>query len=210
MLLRQQNDDMSLSSILFTEYRSKVLGLLLLNPNKKFFLREIARLTNTIPGTLKRELDKLVQAGIINFEKSGNQNYYSANQQSSIYEDLANILRKTSGLVDVIKSGLLPLANYIDSAFIFGSMARGTENVGSDIDLMLVGNINFGDVVSVLYPLQTSLGREINPKVFTSSEWLQLSNDKNTFIRDVMSKPRLFVMGTQQDLDNLTKSNGFK
>jgi predicted nucleotidyltransferase len=196
---------MSLSSILFTEYRSKVLGLLLLSPSKQFFLREIARLTNTIPGTLKRELDKLVEAGIINFEKSGNQNYYSANQNSSIYEDLANILRKTSGLVDVIKSGLLPLAEHMDSAFIFGSMARGAENEGSDIDLMIVGNVNFGDVVSVLYPLQTTLAREINPKIFTPIEWLQLSKDKNSFIRDVMSKPRLFVIGTQQDLDKLTK-----
>ena len=196
---------MSLSTILFTEYRSKVLGLILLHPGQQFFLREIARLTHTNPGTLKRELDKLVKAGIINFEKSGNQNYYSANQSSPIFEDLVNILRKTSGLVDVIQSALLPLVEQIDSAFIFGSMASGAVNEGSDIDLMLVGNVNFGDVVSLIYPLQASLAREINPKVFMSSEWLQLSKDKNSFLRDVMSKPRLFVIGTQLDLDQLTK-----
>jgi predicted nucleotidyltransferase len=196
---------MSLSTILFTEYRSKVLGLILLHPGQQFFLREIARLTHTNPGTLKRELDKLVEAGIINFEKSGNQNYYSANQSSPIFEDLVNILRKTSGLVDVIQSALLPLVEQIDSAFIFGSMASGAVNEGSDIDLMLVGNVNFGDVVSLIYPLQASLAREINPKVFMSSEWLQLSKDKNSFLRDVMSKPRLFVIGTQLDLDQLTK-----
>jgi len=196
---------MSLSTILFTEYRSKVLGLILLHPGQQFFLREIARLTHTNPGTLKRELDKLVKAGIINFEKSGNQNYYSANQSSPIFEDLVNILRKTSGLVDVIQSALLPLVEQIDSSFIFGSMASGAVNEGSDIDLMLVGNVNFGDVVSLIYPLQASLAREINPKVFMSSEWLQLSKDKNSFLRDVMSKPRLFVIGTQLDLDQLTK-----
>jgi hypothetical protein len=196
---------MSLSTILFTEYRSKVLGLILLHPGQQFFLREIARLTHTNPGTLKRELDKLVKAGIINFEKSGNQNYYSANQSSPIFEDLVNILRKTSGLVDVIQSALLPLVEQIDSSFIFGSMASGAVNEGSDIDLMLIGNVNFGDVVSLIYPLQASLAREINPKVFMSSEWLQLSKDKNSFLRDVMSKPRLFVIGTQLDLDQLTK-----
>jgi predicted nucleotidyltransferase len=162
-------------------------------------------LTHTNPGTLKRELDKLVEAGIINFEKSGNQNYYSANQSSPIFEDLVNILRKTSGLVDVIQSALLPLVEQIDSAFIFGSMASGAVNEGSDIDLMLIGNVNFGDVVSLIYPLQASLAREINPKVFMSSEWLQLSKDKNSFLRDVISKPRLFVIGTQLVLDQLTK-----
>jgi len=194
---------MSISSILFTEYRSKVLGLILLHPGQKYYLREIARMTNTVPGTLKRELDKLVEAGILEFEKSGHQHYYSANRNSPIFEDLANILRKTSGLVDIIKSSLTTLSKNIDSAFIFGSMASGAESEGSDIDIMVVGMIDFEEVVSVLYPLQKTLAREINPKVFRSSEWLQLLKEKNSFIRDVMSKPRLFVIGTQQDLDHL-------
>jgi predicted nucleotidyltransferase len=190
----------TLSSILFADYRSRVLGLLLLHPERTYYLREIARLTSTIPGTLKRELDKLMEVGLLTVKKVGNQNHYQANRECPIYEDLANVLRKTSGLVDVLMDGLLPLSEKIQSAFVFGSVASGNVNAKSDIDLMLIGDLTYAEVVSLMHPLQEQLGREINPKIFTVKEWQKLMRDNGAFVHDVLSKTKLFIIGNEQQL----------
>jgi predicted nucleotidyltransferase len=191
---------MSLASVLFTDYRRRVLGLLLLHPEQRYYLREVARLTGTVPGTLTRELSKLVDAGVLTVEKVGNQMHYAANRECPIFEELASILRKTSGLADVLGDGLLPLAGKIEVAFVFGSMASGKARAGSDIDLMVIGKVDFGEVVSCLHPLQESLGREINPKLYSHAEWQKLVRGKSAFVRDVLGKPRLFVIGNEQSM----------
>jgi len=191
---------MTLASVLFTDYRRRVLGLLLLHPEQRYYLREIARLTGTVPGTLKRELTKLADAGVLNVEKVGNQVHYMANRDCPIFEELASVLRKTSGLVDVLSEGLMPLASLIEVAFVFGSMASGKANTGSDIDLMVIGEASFAEVVARLHPLQDLLGREINPKLYSRAEWQKLVQAQSAFVRDVLSKPRLFVIGNEQSL----------
>lgn len=191
---------MTLASVLFTDYRRRVLGLLLLHPEQRYYLREIARLTGTVPGTLKRELTKLADAGMLNVEKVGNQVHYTANRDCPIFEELASVLRKTSGLVDVLSEGLMPLAERIEVAFVFGSMASGKTNTGSDIDLMVIGEVSFVEVVARLHPLQDLLGREINPKLYSRAEWQKLVQAQSAFVRDVLSKPRLFVIGNEQGL----------
>jgi predicted nucleotidyltransferase len=191
---------MTLASVLFTDYRRRVLGLLLLHPGQRYYLREIARLTGTVPGTLKRELTKLEQAGVLTVEKVGNQAHYAANRDCPIFEELANILRKTSGLADVLSEGLMPVAEKIDVAFVFGSMASGKANSASDIDLMVIGEVSFADVVARLHPMQETLGREINPKLYTRAEWRKLVHKNSAFVRDVLGKPMLFVIGNEQNL----------
>ena len=190
----------TLSSVLFAEYRSRVLSLLLLHPEQSYYLREIARATGTVPGTLKREMDKLVEVGLLTVKKVGNQNHYQANQECPVYFDLANILRKTSGLTDVMMNALLPLGESITSAFIYGSVASGKANAKSDIDLMLIGEVDYSKVVPLIHPLQEQLGREINPKIFTVKEWSKLIQDNGAFVQDVLSKPKLFIMGNEQQL----------
>lgn len=189
-----------LSSILFSDYRSRVLGLLLLHPERTYYLREIARITGTVPGTLKRELDKLLEVGLLTVKKVGNQNHYRANQDCPVYVDLANVLRKTSGINDVIMNAILPLSENLQNVFIYGSMASGKENIKSDIDLMLIGEINYKEVVHLLHPLQEQLGREINPKILSVKEWGKLIKDNGAFVQDVMNKPKLFIIGNEQQL----------
>lgn len=189
-----------LNSVLFTDYRRKVLDLLLLHPDDQYHLREIARLTGTQPGTLARELAKLVEAGILLKVPVGNQMHYRTNRECPIFTELSSILRKTSGLAETLAAALLPLAEQVELAFIFGSMASGTARAGSDIDLLLIGDLGFAEAVAALYPLQAQLGREINPKVYRHSEWQQLLVEQGAFIRDVLSKPRTMVIGTEQQL----------
>lgn len=190
----------TLSSVLFTEYRSRVLGLLLLHPERSYYLREVARITATVPGTLKREMDKLLEVGLLTVQKVGNQNHYQANRDCPIYEDLANVLRKTSGLSDVLTAALIPISEKLQSAFVFGSVASGKVNAKSDIDLLLIGEVGYSEVVPLLHPLQEQLGREINPKIFAANEWAKLVKDNGAFVHDVLSKPKLFIIGNEQQL----------
>lgn len=186
---------MSLASVLFPNYRRKVLALLLLHPESSYHQREIARLTETQSGTLSRELVKLVAAGLAVKTRVGNQQHYRANRECPIFEELASILRKTSGLTDILAEALSPIADRISAAFVFGSMASGKASAGSDIDLMILGTVTFREVVAVLYPCQETLGREINPKVYQREEWQRLLAEGGAFITDLLEKPKVFVIG---------------
>lgn len=191
---------MSLSSLLFPEYRRRVLGLLLLHPQSQYHVREIARLTSTTPGTLNRELTKLAEVEILIREVSGRQVYYSANRALPIFDELVSILKKTSGLVDVLANVLEPMIDKIKVAFIYGSLARGTENSGSDIDVLIIGDITFQEAVSALYPCQEMLGREINPKVYTKKEWKNFVCKNDAFYQELMNNPKMFIFGDANEL----------
>lgn len=193
----------SLSSILLPGYRRRVLGLLLLHPEESLHGREIARRTGVPPGTLTRELKRLADVGLLNCERRGNQIVYSANRQSPIFGELAGILRKTSGLADVVAEGLESLADRIDVAFIFGSVARGTETQGSDVDLMIIGYVDFGVVVDALHAAQRQLSRDINPKVFTPREWRNRLQRRGPFLREVVASRKLFLIKVKVSLKKL-------
>ncbi|HAT1722153.1 TPA: nucleotidyltransferase domain-containing protein [Legionella pneumophila] len=188
------------TSILFSEYRRRVLALLLLHPDERYHVREIARLTNTTAGTLHRELSKLAKSKVLLREQSGNQVYYQANRNFPIYTELASILKKTSGLVNVLFDFLTPLAEKIEVAFVFGSVAKGTENLGSDIDVLIIGEVDFTEAVEALYAAQASLGREINPKIYSREQWKASLQKQDLFIQEVLNNPKLFIMGAEHDL----------
>lgn len=194
----------SASSLLFPAgYRRQVLSLLLLHPERSLHVREIARLTRTTAGTLNKELVRLHEAGLLNRERVGNQLQYSANRSHPIYPELAGILRKTVGLADVLIEALTPLARDIDVAFVFGSMARGSENPGSDVDLLIIGEVDFGSVVDALHPFQQQLSREINPKVFSVSEWKAKLRSKDSFVDEIVTHPKIFLIGGDDELAEL-------
>ncbi|MBL8335486.1 MAG: MarR family transcriptional regulator [Rhodoferax sp.] len=192
----------SLSALLFPEYRRRVLGLLLLRPDQALHGREIARRTGLPAGTITRELAKLVEAGLLRREKRGNQQIYSADTNSPIHEELASILRKTSGLADVLVQALAPVVQQVRVAFVFGSMAQGRANAGSDIDIMLIGDVGFRRAVELLHPVQSILGREVNPQVFGIGEFIAKQRVE-PFLVDVLAKPKLFLIGNAHDLEEL-------
>lgn len=192
---------LSLSEILFpNQYRRKVLALMLMNPQKWLHLRELARLTGASPGTLKKELDGLVAVGLLRLQKVGNQTQFCANTEHPVYPELSGLIRKTTGLKDVLVTALQSLTLHIAQAFVFGSMAKGTEGPQSDVDLMIIGDVSFGQVVNAVYDAQTTLSREINPKVMTRQEWADKKQAHNTFVQELMDKPKLFIMGAEDEL----------
>ncbi len=194
----------SASSLLLPAgYRRQVLSLLLLHPERSLHVREIAGLTRTTAGTLNKELMRLHEAGLLNRERVGNQAQYSANRSHQIYPDLAGILRKTVGLADVLIEALTPLAHDVKVAFVFGSMARGTETTSSDVDLLIIGAADFGSFVDALHPAQQQLGREINPKVFSVREWKAKLRSKDSFISEIVPQPKIFLIGSDDALAEL-------
>ena len=191
-----------LGTLFFGAYRRQVLTLLLLHPGESFHLREIARITNTQPGTLRRELAPLADAGVLQREKLGNQVRYKADPACPIYDELRGILKKTAGVADVLREALAPFVDQITVALVYGSVARGDERRASDIDLLIVGSITFDDAVQALYPCQEQLRREINPTVYTPAEFAKKAS--GSFLSRVLENQKLFVLGTEHDIRKLS------
>lgn len=198
---------MDLGTLFFGTYRRQVLSLLLLHPDEAFHLREIARITGTQPGTLRREIEQLARAGVVEREKVGNLVRYRADAGCPIFEELRGILKKTAGNADVLREALAPLADRITAAFIYGSVARGAERRVSDIDLMIVGSVSLEETVAALNPCQDALRREINPNVYAPAEFRKKLREKAGFLSRVMAGPRLMILGTEGDLGKPGRKN---
>src|SRR3989338_9117813 len=192
-----------LGTVFFGAYRRQVLGLLLLHPDESFHLREIARATNTQPGTLRRELAQLADAGVLSREKLGNLVRYQANSACPIYDELRGILKKTAGVADVLREALASLGDRISVAFVYGSVASGAERRASDIDIMVVGTATFEEVVGALHAAQEDIRREINPNVYNQAEFRKKTREKGSFLARVLKEPKLYIQGTEHDLRKL-------
>jgi predicted nucleotidyltransferase len=184
-----------LSDALFTETQKQVLGLVYGQPDRSFYTKEILRLTGMGVATIKRELDRMLAAGILRMTRIGNQHHYQADPRCPIYGELIGIIKKTFGVTDVIRRALEPLEKKIDRAFVFGSVASGKETATSDIDLLIIGEVRFAEAVSALYPVQETLGREVNPKIYRKEEWNRMETAKDGFVTEVMARPQIDVIG---------------
>lgn len=189
----------SLASVLFPFYRRRVLGLLLLAPDEPLHGREIARRTGLPSGTVIRELNRLTDAGLLKRERRGNQSLYSADRTCPVFEEVAGMLRKTSGAADIIAGALASMSKQIETAFIYGSFARGTAKAGSDIDVLIVGALELGAVIDALYPVQKLVGREINPKLLSSREWQTKSKARNAFVMELRANPKIVLFGDKDE-----------
>jgi len=193
----------NLASLLFGGYRRAVLALLLLRPEESLHVREIARATGKPAGTLVRELNVLAEAGVLGRKRVGNQVHFQADPACPIYEDLRNILKKTVGVADVLREALAPLAARIRAAFVYGSIARGDERAGSDIDLMVIGEAKFADVVAALAPAQDTLRREVNASVYPTLEFRKKTSGGEPFLKRVLADRKIFVVGGEDDVGEL-------
>ncbi len=191
-----------LTDLLFGTYRKKVLSQLLLHPDTDYHVRELARQTGTAPGTLHKELVRLAAVGLLLRKEQGNQVRYQANQHCPVFPELAGLLRKTTGAAELLANALIPLQPAL--ALIFGSVASGTEIASSDVDVLVIGELGFADVVQATYPVQAELGREINPVVYSVLEFQRRIQAQDPFVHDLLAKPKIFLVGTEHDLSQLT------
>ncbi len=193
----------SLAHQLFGQTRTAVLGALLLHPELSLHVRELARMTGASAGSLHRELRALADMGLLTRQEIGRQVHYQANTESPVFTDLAGVLRKTAGLVEVLRDALEPLRAKAGMVFVYGSVAAGTERASSDVDLMVLGSLGFADLARALAPVQGALRREVNPTVMTPREFTAKLGKGDGFARSVTQGARLWVMGDEHDFAKL-------
>lgn len=191
----------SIADVLFTPVQQRLLALLYGQPQRKYQSNELIRLVNSGTGAVHRNLTRMAAAGLVVVESVGNQKHYQANSASPVFEELSGLVRKTVGLRIPLQSALEPLANRIAAAFVYGSVAKGTEHASSDIDLLVVADdLDYAQLYDALPQAEAALGRPINPTVMTIEEWRRKRGSADSFAARIGSQPRLFVLGDDNAL----------
>jgi len=193
----------ALGDLFFGQTRGSVLALLYGRPDQTFFVREISRHVGTSAGTVQRELETLSQFGLIGRSVSGRQVYYKANRNHPVFAEVHSLLAKTVGVFQLLASALQPLAKRISLAFVYGSMARRDENAGSDVDLMIVGDVTLDEALAQLAAVEGAIGREINPTVYSPNEFKRRLESGNHFLRSVLRDETVLLIGDLHELGEM-------
>jgi predicted nucleotidyltransferase/predicted transcriptional regulator len=189
-----------LSEILSSRIRAEIFRILFGVNDEALHLREIERRSGLTVGTVQQELKKLLNLDLIKKRKDGNRIYYQARKEHPLYPEIRNIILKTSGLSDFIARAL-GVSQDIKIAFVFGSIARHDEKAGSDVDLMVIGRLGLRRLTELLDGISEQIGREINPHVMSEGEFVKRRNNKDHFIAEVLGSPKIFIIGSQNELD---------
>jgi Polymerase beta, Nucleotidyltransferase len=188
----------AVAAALFTPVQQRVLGLLFGQPERRFQSAELIRLAGSGTGAVHRQLQRLAAAGLVGVTRDGNQKYYEAQKESPVFPELHGLIVKTVGVVEPLRSALAPLADRIHLAFVFGSVAKTSERAGSDIDLLVVTD----DLAyAALETAERSLGRTVNPTVFTRAEWKRKQARRDSFAARITAQRRLFVIGSDDAVE---------
>jgi len=188
-----------LLSTLFSSTRAELLSLFFNNPDEKFYLREIARHIGKDAAGIKRELDSLMKVGLLGVEKRGVQKYYFADRNSPVFAEMKGLIFKTTGVQGSIKAVLSKLKG-VQAAFIYGSYARGSEKEGSNINLLVLGQVNITELNDVVVGLEETLKREIDYLVFDEQEYRKRKEAKDPFIREIKKGKKIFLLGKEDDI----------
>ena len=188
---------------LFPTIRKRILATVLLHPERWWYGSELARVLKLPRTSLQRELVNLVQAGVLRKRTEGKQVYYQADPESPFLPELQGLMAKTAGFVDIIREALAPLALKIAIAFVYGSVARAQELSTSDVDLMVIGDAGVKDLALPLRKARERLAREVNVNAYSREEFEKKAHAGHRFVSDVLDKPKLFVMGTKDDLERI-------
>ena len=193
----------ALLSVLLTPPQQGILAATLLQPEKRWYLRELARHLEVQPSTLQRELSAFASAGLLQRREDGNRIYYQADRGCPIYPELESILLKTVGLAELLQEALQPLAKQLALACVYGSMAAQEEHSDSDVDLLVVGQVGLAEIAMALRGVGRQIGREVNPTVYTTEEFQKKAQEGSHFVSTVLASELLFVSGTRDDLERL-------
>jgi len=185
---------------LFSPVQQRVLGLLFGQPDRRFQSGELIRLAGSGTGAVHRLLTRFAESGLVSVDRVGNQKYYRANRTSPVFCELHGLIVKSSGLLGPLRTALAPLSGRIRAAFVFGSIAKGTDHATSDVDLLIVADdLEYAGVFSALQSVEEVLGRPVNPNVMSLADWRR-KRKQSGFAARVASQPRLFVIGSDDDL----------
>ena len=189
----------SLASALFPKVRQRVLAVLFGNPGRSFYANEVIALAQSGTGAVQRELAALSEAGLLTVTKQGNQKHYQANAEAPVFAELRGLVLKTMGLADVLRAALAPLSPRIELAFVYGSVAKQQDTADSDIDVMIVSeDLGYADVFGALESATATLGRKVNPTLYTPAEKAKRISQDNAFVTRVLQQPKIWLIGNEE------------
>lgn len=191
---------------LYPRTRQAVLRLFFMHPDRRFLQKEVIAQLGIGSGAVQRELDRLWRAHILERTVDGRQTYFQANRTNVIFDELRGLVRKTFGVAHLLREALRPIAHRIELAFVFGSIARGTEKSVSDVDLLVVSDdITLSDLIPAIRPAEEELGREVNPSLYSSQEFRRKLAEGHNFLTTVIQEPKAFLVGGEGELRKLAE-----
>lgn len=190
-----------LITALFPGIRGRILAATLARPEKRWYLSELSAFLKTQPSSLQREINALKGAGILEEWRDGRRVYLKPDTRSPVFLDLKGLFDKTEGTIPVLKQIIEPFGERIQLAFVYGSMARSEEASGSDVDLLIVGTVSLSDLIPLLRLAERSVGRPVNPNVYSSAEFSQKARGRDHFLSTVLRGAKQFVKGSEHELE---------
>lgn len=191
----------TLADALFPKVRQRVLAVMFGAPDRSFYANEVIALAQSGKGAVQRELAGLSEAGLLSVRRQGNQKHYQANASAPVFSEMRGLVLKTMGLADVLSAALAPLAAQIDLAFIYGSVARQQDTAQSDVDVMIVStSLAYGEVFGALENATKTLGRQVNPTLYTPADLAKRVQNDNSFVSRVWQQPKIWLIGTEEQL----------
>lgn len=185
-----------MAGVLFTATQQRVLGLLFGQPERSFFATELIGLAGSGSGAVQRELQRLTESGLVTVTRKGNQKHYQANRAAPIFEELHGIALKVFGPAEALRAALAPLAKRIHAAWLYGSVAKGTDRAQSDMDVLIVADdLTLEEVYTALRPAEKRLGRTVSPTLYTRKEFERRRAAKNPFLSKVLAGERILLVG---------------
>jgi len=195
-------DAVGISNALFSKVQQRVLALIFGHPERSFYTSEIVRRIHSGTGAVERELSRLERSGLVSVERIGNQKHFRANRESPVFAELQGLVLKTVGLTEPLRKVLQPYSNKIKVAFVYGSVAKGSDTAQSDIDLMVVGDeLSYSDLYSALQNTEAILQRKVSPLFLSVKDWKRKASQKDSFAAKVKAQPKLFVFGSEEDVE---------
>jgi uncharacterized protein len=185
---------------LFPRTRQAILGTLLIDPARSWYLSDLARHLGVTPSSLQRDLRALAKGGILRRSQDGNRVYFQADPDCPFLVDLRGIFLKTVGLRDVLVKSLKPFRHAIEVAFVYGSMARSEERSASDVDLMVIGGARLSDLAPALKRAEEALGRAVNPSIYSPNEIVKKLSEGHHFLETVLKSEKIFLQGGEREL----------
>lgn len=197
-----------LKKLFTSSTRVKLLKLFFMNREREFYLRELSRITGENPNSIKRELENLKSIGLITERKRGNQKLYRVNKLCPIHEELRKIVLKTVGIGEVLRENLVKFG--VKFALIYGSFAQGEEVKDSDIDLLIIGDVDEEELIKIIKKLEEELSREINYILWNRKEFRKRIKEKHHLLMDVIEKPFIMIIGDADEFRSAVKGKGYK
>lgn len=174
----------------FTKNQALLLEIFYANPGKFYYLRELARMLGKEPGVFQRDINRLVNAGVLKERYQANSRFFALDEAHPLYKELKSIFFKTAGIEGRLREALKEIAG-ISQAFIYGSFAKGEEKQASDVDVFIVGEPDEDVLLDTLSRLEKKFSRDINYTLMSEDEFQRKIKAGNSFVQNVLKGKRI-------------------